>query len=184
MGEATTEGVRRALAEAENSVHIALDPSLLDFADHSRLLALPVHGPAEEDPADPGRVFRVRRRSTVTGGARWVRLSRETLAAGSSTESPVVDLTRLVAVLELPSGTRQLIDRAGSSVRVRTADLDDGHQLERYLAHALRRVPRLSVTAESARYQASAVERRRQCLGLVAMGVGLLILFVLALVLL
>lgn len=179
--EATVAGVRRALAEAERSIHLALDPGLLDFAAHPRLLALPVTGPAQEDPAAPVRTF-----ATVRGSRRnRVRLARGTLAvedASSEPGSTVVDLGRLVAVLESSSGAVRLIDRAGSSVRVRTEDLEDGHQLEKYLAHVLRRVPRLSLPAESAVQQSTARERRRECLGFLGMGVLLALLIIVFLI--
>lgn len=175
--EATIAGVRRALVEAERSIHLALDPGLLDFAAHSRLLALPVAGPAQEDPAAPVRTF-----ATGRGARRIrVRLARGTLAVEDASGQPgatVVDLGRLVAVLESPSGALRLIDQAGSSVRVRPEDLGDGHQLARYLAHVLRRVPRLTLPAESAVWQSTARERRRECLGILAVGVLLALLLI------
>lgn len=177
MPEATTDGVRRALAEAERSIHLALDPMLLDFADQRRLLDLPVSGPAQEDPTHSVRVFPAARRTT---GVR-VRLTRGTLAVEDSSRDPeanVVDFDKLVAVLESPSGALRLVDRAGSSVRVRTEELEEGHQLERYLAHVLHRVPRLSLGAESALRHTTAEQQRRSCLGVLGGGVLMTILVI------
>src|SRR5699024_10986492 len=89
--EPSVAGVRRALAEAERSIHLALDPAHLDFATHQRLMEIPEKGPAELDPAEPERVFRVSGRGRRRGGtdpATRVRLTRSALALEDSSTGP------------------------------------------------------------------------------------------------
>lgn len=169
------DGVRRALEDAQESIHLALDPRLLDFAAHRRLAELPVHGPAHEDPAAPVRAFTLSRRGRRSGGSApstRVRLTRSSLAVEDDSDGcAVVSLDRLVAVLEDEAGARSLIDRRGSTVTVRTADLEDGELLESYLVHSLRRVPHLRCDAEGPRiHPLVARGNRRRALASLALG--------------
>ena len=173
--EATIGGVRRALGDAQESIHLALDPALLDYAVHGRLAALPVHEPPQEDPAAPVRTFALSRRGRRSGGSApstRVRLTRSSLAVEDDSDGcAVVSLDRLVAVLEDEAGARRLIDRRGSTVTVRTADLEGGELLESYLVHSLRRVPHLRCDAEGPRiHPLVARGNRRRALASLALG--------------
>lgn len=180
-------GVRRALDEAGRSIHLALDPSLLDFAAHRRLLEIPEIGPAQPDRAEPERVYQVSARGRRRGGtdpSTRVRLARSTLAVEDSTTGRVaeaVDLRDLVAVLISEHGTRRLIDRAGTEVVVRHRDLDEGEQLDRYLTHALRRVPHLRFTDDGPTTHPAVTARRRTLGVLVSLGTILAIVGAIAL---
>lgn len=174
--EATVDGVRSALEDARSSLHLALDPQLLDFAAHPQLSAMPEHTPASRDPQESPRIFAVSRRGKRSGGshpATRVRLTRTTLAVegGSSAREPaIVDLEDLACVIESPSGARQLIDRAGGSVTVRTKDLEEGQQLETYLGHRLARVPRLLREDQGPRTHPGVLQRRQSLAMLLALG--------------
>ena len=185
--EPSVAGVRRALEEARRSIHLALDPSYLDFAAHRRLLEMPEIAPAEPDPAEPERVFTVSARGRRRGGtdpATRIRLTRSTLALEDSRTSrgaDVVDLGHLVAVLVSERGTRRLIDRAGSELTVRPRDLAEGEQLERYLTHVLRRVPHLRCEEDGSKTFPAVKARRRPLVVLVSLGMMLALVGAIAL---
>lgn len=185
--EPSVAGVRRALEEARRSIHLALDPSHLDFAAHRRLLEIPEIAPAEPDPAEPERVFTVSargRRRVGTDPATRIRLTRSTLALEDSRTSrgaDVVDLGHLVAVLASERGTRRLIDRAGSELTVRPRDLAEGEQLDRYLTHSLRRVPHLRIEEDGPRTHPAVKAKRWPFRVLVSLGMVLALVGAIAL---
>lgn len=157
--EPTAQGVREALVGAERSLHIPLGPALLTLREHTRLSALPVVAPAEEDPSAPAETYRASLRSAFfgDGGDRtWARLSRRTLHVNGSgmvhdvspraelPDSAVVDLTRVIAVWDQPRGEVWLLAHTGQLVRVSSSALVGRKAFTRDLDAALHGVPRVT----------------------------------------
>lgn len=168
--EPTAQGVHEALAAAECSLHLPLDPGLLTLREHVRLSALPVVAPAEEDPSAPAETYRASLRSAMFGDggvSTRARLSRRTLRVDGPgmvhsvtpraelPDSAIVDLTRVIAVWDQPRGEVWLLAHTGQLVRVSSSALVGRKAFTRDLEAALHGVPRVTRRGWSPRRERS-----------------------------